>query len=231
VNVGDTERWVSAAGGMLLGLYGLSGRGLFNQLVLPAIGGMLAYRGLTGHCSCYASLGINTADKRGPATAIPAGEGVKVEERLTIHRPAAELFREWRQLQNLPRFMSHLKEVRVLDGKRSHWVAQGPMGMSVAWDAEIINERPGELLAWRSLPGADVDTAGSVHFEAAPGGLGTVVRVVLKYDPPAGKAGAAAARWLGDAPEQLLRDDLQRFKQHVEAGGHAALTGSTGARW
>jgi len=175
----------------------------------------VAYRGLPGHCHLYGALGVNTAEHHGPATSIPAGHGYKVEESVTVHRTAAELFAMWRRLDQLPRFMKNLKEVRTLDGNRSHWVAQGPLGAPAEWDAEIINERPNELIAWRSLPGSTVDTAGSVHFEPAAGG--TQVRVVLKYDPPGGKLGAAAAWVLGAAPEEQLRSDLRRFKQLAEA--------------
>src|SRR5260370_25086851 len=108
--------------------------------------------------------------------------------------------------------MRHLESVQV-QGNRSHWVAKGPLGTCVEWDAEIYNENPNEMIAWRSLEGADVDSTGSVHFTPAPGGRGTDVRVVLKYNPPAGKLGAAIAKLFGSEPDQQIRDDLRRFKQ------------------
>jgi uncharacterized membrane protein len=172
VNVGETERLLSALGGACMALYGISGRGAFNNLVLPIVGGMLVYRGLSGHCSLYSSLGVNTAEQPAPRTSVEAGEGVKVERSLTINKPAAELYRFWRKFDQLPRFMHHLEDVRELGGNRSHWIARAPLGMRVEWDAEIINERENELIAWRSLPGSDVDTAGSVHFSPAPGQRG-----------------------------------------------------------
>src|SRR5581483_8390332 len=153
-------------------------------------------------------------DRKGVA----AGHGYKIEGAVTVNKPAGDLYRFWRQLDNLPRFMDHLKEVRMLGNGRSHWVAEGPMGTSVEWDAEVVNERFGELIAWQSLPGSDVNTAGSVHFTPAPGNRGTEVRVELKYDPPAGKLGAWFASLFGEAPGQQVRADLQRFKEMMESG-------------
>ena len=144
-----------------------------------------------------------------------------------MNEPAGELFAMWRQLDRLPRFVEHLKEVRMLGDGRSHWVAEAPLGMSVEWDAEIANERDGELIAWRSLPGSDVITAGSVHFTPAPGNRGTEVRVALKYDPPAGKLGGWVASLCGEEPGQQVRVDLQRFKQLAESGQIPGLAGRT----
>jgi len=127
-----------------------------------------------------------------------------------------ELYRYWRDLSHLPRIMSHLESVEPMSDRRSHWVARGPLGSRVEWDAEIITERENELIGWRSLGDSDVDTAGSVHFNAAPDGHGTEVRVILKYDPPAGKLGVAVAGLLGHSPAQLIREDLHRFKQLME---------------
>ncbi len=222
-NVGDTERLLSIAGGALLAGYGLTCRGLTGVL-LPVLGGSLILRGLSGTCPGYAALGMSTncdADRKGVA----AGHGYKIEESVTVNKPAGDLFRFWRQLDNLPRFMDHLKEVRMLGGGKSHWVAEGPMGTSVEWDAEVVNERFGELIAWQSLPGSDVNTAGSVHFTPAPGNHGTEVRVELKYDPPAGKLGAWVASLFGEAPGQQVQADLQRFKEMMESGRVPSGTG------
>jgi len=214
-NVGDLERAVCLGVGGGLWAFGLNGRG--PGVLSMLVGGALLYRGLTGHCSGYQALGMSTA-KRGKQTAVPAGEGVKVVESVTVRGSPTAVYEEWRKLDSLPRFMSHLREVRDEGNYRSHWVARGPLGVSVEWDAETITDRPGEVISWRSLPGSDVDTAGSVHFRPAATGKDTVVTVELKYRPPAGKLGAAAARLLGDAPEQQVRDDLQRFKQLMEGG-------------
>lgn len=216
-NVSDAERLLSGVLGGALCAFGFTGRG---PGVLSALaGGSLLYRALTGHCMGFHMLGVSTAGPSGEAAAIPAGAGVKVEEEITINRPAGDLYREFRRFDQLPRFMGHLREVRDLGNGKSHWVARGPAGLSVEWDAQIVTEREGEVIAWKSLPGADVDTAGSVHFRPAPGGRGTVMTVTLKYLPPAGKLGAAVARWLGEAPEQQLRDDLRRFQTLMEGRG------------
>jgi uncharacterized membrane protein len=216
INVGEIERWASVAAGGGLALLGLSRRSLSGG-VLALFGGALVYRGITGHCDVYQKLGVNTASKHSPALGVRAQHGFKVERSLTINRSPDELFRYWRKLENLPHIMDHLISVRELGGNRSHWVAKGLLGSTVEWDAEIHNEREGELIAWRSLPGAQVDTAGSVHFEPADNGRGTNLRVSLKYDPPGGKVGATIANLLGDGVAQHLHEDLSHFKQAMEA--------------
>jgi uncharacterized membrane protein len=219
INVGESERLLSALGGLGLALYGLSRRSL-GGVTAAAVGGNLFYRGLTGHCGLYSRLGVNTATrKRGPASSVAAGRGCKIEQTIVVHRPIDEVFAFWRNLENLPRFMRHLQEVRNLGNKRSHWSARAPLGRRVEWDAEIITERRNELIGWRSLPGADVDNAGSVHFQPVPNGRGTEVRVVLKYDPPAGKVGSVIARIFGEEPHRQIAEDLQEFKRLLETGG------------
>jgi uncharacterized membrane protein len=216
INVGDVERTASAVGGGAIALYGLT-RGTLGGLFLAGVGGALVYRGLSGHCSLYCALGISTADERGRMTSIPAGRGCKVEKTLRINRPADDLYLFWRNFENLPNFMSHLESVQMIDGRRSRWVAKAPLGMSVEWEAEVHTARPNELISWRSLPGAEVDTAGSVHFLPVSGGQATELRVVMKYDPPAGKVGAVLARWLGESAEQEIENDLNEFKRLMES--------------
>jgi uncharacterized membrane protein len=230
INVGEVERWACALGGGTLVGLGLARR-TWGGLLLAALGGGLVYRGLTGHCPMYGSLGINTADRHGPATSIPAGEGIRVEKTITVNRSPQELYRWWRNLENLPRIMTHLQSVKNVGHKRSHWAARGPLGGVGEWDAEIITEREPEVIGWRSLAGSEVDTAGSVHFTRAPGGRGTEVRVVLKYDPPGGKAAAAVAWLFGAAPEQEIEEDLRRFKQMMETGETATAAGPSGSRF
>lgn len=223
VNVSDFERWLSLIGGSALGILGLSRRSL-SGLAISAVGGALVYRGISGHCSLYGAMGINTAH-HGPATSVPAGHGIKVDESVTINRPVADVFHFWRRFENLPRIMNHLESVISSGGNRFHWVARGPLGTRVEWDAEIFNERPNELIAWRSLKGSDVDTAGSVHFVSLPNGRGTEVRVVFKYDPIAGKAGAWAAQLFGREPSQQVREDLRRFKALMETSETPTTSG------
>jgi uncharacterized membrane protein len=231
VNVGEVERWASAVGGGGLALYGLT-RGTFGGVALALVGGALLYRGVTGHCDLYEVIGFSTAAGAGanPNVSVRAGRGLKVEQSMTINRTPEELFRFWRNFENLPRFMRHVEEVRASDPQRSHWIVKGPAGTSVEWDAEVYNEKENELIAWRSLADADVDHAGSVHFVPAPGGRGTEVRVVLKYDPPAGKVGAGIARLFGENPEQQIEEDLRRFKQVMEAGEAPTTEGQPSGR-
>jgi uncharacterized membrane protein len=150
---------------------------------------------------------------------VPYGKGIQVEQSITVDATPAALYSFWRKLENLPRIMSHVRSVTVRDDRRSHWIVRGPAGRDIEWDAEIINEVPGELIGWRSVGGAQVDHAGSVHFEPAAGGSGTVVRVVLRYDPPGGKIGAAFAKLFGEDPSQQIKEDLRRFKELIESGG------------
>jgi len=113
--------------------------------------------------------------------------------------------------------MDNLESVQVLDGRRSHWVVKGPGGVRMEWDAEIINEIPNELIAWRTT-GGSVDHAGSVHFEPGPGGRGTTVRVSLQYDPPGGSTGHAVATLLGTDAGTRVERDLQNLKRVLESG-------------
>jgi uncharacterized membrane protein len=229
-NVGKTERWVSGLAGSALTLLGLRQQ-TPGGLVMALAGGALLHRSITGHCYAYGALGIDTAERpQGLLASVRAGAGVKVEKSLSINRTPAELYRFWREFENLPRFMSHLESVERTGPRTSHWVAKGPLGIRVEWDAEIHHEQENRLIAWRSIGDPDVDTAGSVHFEPAGGDRGTRVRVVLKYDPPTGKVGAGIARLFGAAPEQQIQEELRRFKQLMESGEIATIEGQTSCR-
>src|SRR5690348_5742754 len=188
VNVADMERWASAISGAALtalAVKQLKERSPSTGVALAAAGTALIYRGATGHCPMYAAAGFNTATEQDDTRAALSGtRGINLEQIVTINRPAPELFRFWRNFEQLPTFMDHLVAVRQLDQRRSHWVAKAPAGRQVEWDAEIINEIPNELIGWRTLDGADVISAGSVRFVPARGGRGTRVRVRLQYEPP-----------------------------------------------
>ena len=153
----------------------------------------------------------------------------RAEKSIRIAAPVDTVYGFWRNFENLPRFMSHLKSVAVLDAKRSHWVAKGPAGIDAEWDADIINEIPNELIGWRSVDGSRVDNSGSVHFEATPN-RGTEVKVMLRYDPPGGLAGAALAKVFGEDPARQVREDLRRLKQLVETGETATTEGQPSGR-
>lgn len=153
------------------------------------------------------------------------GGVLRVSQSIAIDRPVEELYRFWRNLENLPQFMHHVESIKVIDGTRSHWKVKGPAGTHVEWDAEIVNERPNELIAWQSVAGADVDHSGAVRFEPAHNRRSTVLHVDLRYDPPAGAGGAAIAKLFGKAPDQQIRQELRRFKQLLETGEIATVAG------
>jgi uncharacterized membrane protein len=155
---------------------------------------------------------------------------ISITVRLAINRSPEELYRYWRDLSNLPRFMKHLHEVKITGERRSHWTAKGPAGSTVEWDAEIIDDRPNESIAWRSLEGADVDHAGSVRFEPAPRDHGAFVTVEMQYRPPMGTLGAAVAAWFGEDPDQTVKMDLRRFKQVMETGEVITTEGQPAGR-
>jgi uncharacterized membrane protein len=156
------------------------------------------------------------------------GGSMELTATTTIRQPAAEVYAFWRNLENLPTFMAHLEEVRGTGDRTSHWSAGAPFGTDVEWDAEIIDEAPGEKIAWRSTGNADVPNAGAVRFVPAPDGVSTEVYVVLTYDIPGGTLGKAVARYFGEEPHQQLDDDLRRLKQVLETG---EVVRSDGAPW
>jgi uncharacterized membrane protein len=211
VNVGPIERALSAAGGLAMLAFALARRSKASW-PLALSGGYLLYRGISGHCVSYDLLGINRVAGDGQDS------GILVEQAVTINQPRHKVYRFWRNLENLPRFMEHLESVRFTADRRSHWVSRGPLGTRVSWDAEIVEDRPDEHIAWASIPGSDLENSGWVHFADAPGGRGTEVTVSLTYNPPAGSTGAAVARLLGSDASTAVREDLRHFKQIMEAG-------------
>lgn len=159
-----------------------------------------------------------------------AGRARMITQTITIDRTPAELYAFWRQFENLPRVMRYLESVRSIGDNRSHWVARGPGGTEIEWDAEISDDRPNELIGWRSLPGSDVENSGRVRFQPAPGGRGTIVRVEMQYVPPGGGVGAMIAKLFGRAPEQEIQIDLYRLKQIMETGQVTTTDGQPAGR-
>jgi uncharacterized membrane protein len=227
-NVGRNERIASIIGGGSLLAYGLT-RKSWEGWVLAALGSGLVYRGATGHCDVYQAFGVHTASRRGRNVSIPYELGIRVDSSVTINRGRAELYRFWRNLENLPKFMRFLSSVQEIDNRHSHWVAKGPAGVQLQWDAEIINDIENELIGWRSLPEADVANAGSVQFKDAPDG-GTLVKVELQYEPPAGTVGAFVAKMVGSDPERLVAEDLRQFKTLMETGEIPTTKGEPGRK-
>lgn len=158
---------------------------------------------------------------RQPKTPANAGADkgiIHTKRSITVGRPVNEVYAFWRDFENLPRFMRHLESVTVTSERRSHWKAKAPAGKSVEWDADLTEDRPNELISWRSIPGSDVYNAGTVRFVEAPGGRGTEVRVDIEYDPPLGKLGSKVAMLWREEPGQQIQDDLRHFKQVMEIG-------------
>jgi uncharacterized membrane protein len=156
------------------------------------------------------------------------GESMELTATTTIRKSASEVYAFWRKLENLPTFMAHLDQVHATGARTSHWSAAAPFGKNVEWDAEVIDEEPGEKIAWRSTGNADVPNAGTVRFLPAPDGVSTEVYVVLVYDIPGGTLGKAVAKYFGEEPHQQLDDDLRRLKQVLETG---EVVRSDGAPW
>ncbi len=224
-NLGRNERVISMAGGGLLAAYAFKHRGAAGVAIALA-GGALMLRGATGYCRVYDAMGVApTAERgrrwlvqqRGPSAVLDGRRAERVVHTVTINRPRADLYAYWRDMENLPRIMRNLESVKVVNRKRSRWMARGPAGRKVEWDALINNEVLNEVIGWKSVPGADVPNAGSVRFTDSPDGLGTVLQVTIEYAPPGGAMGSAVARLFGDDPARQVAEDLETFKQNLEA--------------
>ena len=228
-NVARPERIGSVMLGAALMTMGLRRRDA-GGVIAAALGGVFLLRGTTGHCPVYRAMGVSTGsadavlvrprrDVAGRGATVNARKAVKIERNVTIVADRTSLYDFWRDFANLPRFMYHLVSVRVSSPTRSHWIARAPAGTTVEWDAEIINDVPGRLIAWKSLPGADVPNAGSVHFTDAPNGRGTVVKVEMDVEPPVGTFGLLIATMFGDDPDRDVREALSNLKRVMEGGG------------
>ncbi|HET7224861.1 MAG TPA: SRPBCC family protein [Candidatus Eisenbacteria bacterium] len=222
VNVGDAERWASLLGGGVLAVYGLSRLAERDRAgaLFAVMGGMLAWRGMSGHSHLYEGLHVSRFAGHGSDANAVSGQAIRIERSVVVERPARELWRMWRNLENLPRFMEHLESVLPLGGNRFHWTVRAPIG-TVSWDARIIGEREGDYLAWASEHGSQVPNAGSVRFMRRGGA--TEVRVSIAYQPPAGPLGAGVAKLFGDGADRRVSEDLERFKQVAESGDGASL--------
>ena len=237
VNVSRMERMLSVVAGGALAAYGLQRRQAQGGAAALA-GAALLYRGSTGHCDVYSALGVDSAHPRGRAAkadrdsntrqALGGSRGIHVEQAITINRPVGEVYRFWRNFEQLPQFMQHLESVAMREQGLSHWVAKAPAGYTVSWDARIINEVENKVIGWQSVDGSTVATAGSVHFDETP--HGTRVRVHLQYSPPGGKLGAAIATLFGEEPTQQVREDMRRLKALLETGEIPRIDGQPSGR-
>jgi uncharacterized membrane protein len=221
-NLSDTERLGSLIVGGALVLTGLSQRSLLRNL-LTVSGGSLMYHGVMGDKSLQNKLMETTAGL--------AANSIRVEKTVTIqNKSPEELYTYWRNFENLPTFMNNLQSVRLVNETRSHWAAKSPMGNSIEWDAEMLIDRPNELITWASVPGADVENSGSVRFTPAYPGRGTEVKLVLEYSPPGGKITDAVAKVFNQSPEQQIVEDLRHFKMLMETGEIATTEGQSAGR-
>lgn len=216
-NVGETERWISLLGGGALILYGLKRRS-WPGLALALLGGGMAYRGATGHCPVYQSLDINTFEEK--KEAFQREDSIRIEKSILIpQKTVDELYRFWRQVENLPRIMTHLESVREKSDNRSHWIAKAAIGTELDWEAEIADARENEQITWRAAEEGDADNIISVRFEKAPGEGGTWVRLLMEYHPRRSLLGAAFAKLFGEEPGKVLEETLARFKEVIETPG------------
>ena len=226
--VAPRQRAFFLASGAPLLLLGVSRRGIAGTAA-AIIGSGLMYQGMTGKLQQLA--GGEGGRTKSKAASVEHGQGMKVMASTTIDRPREEIYRFWRNFENLPHFMDDVVSVEVKDDKRSHWKVKGPTGQTVEWDAEIINEIENELIAWKSTGSADdVSNAGSVHFKTASGNRGTWVQTEINYQPPGGKLAALASRLLPKDPERMARKNLQRLKQFMELGEIVTIEGQPSAR-
>ncbi|MBW4889079.1 DUF2892 domain-containing protein [Mucilaginibacter sp. HMF5004] len=209
INLAWQERFASVAIGTKLtfsGAYKLF-RHPFTSAIKIFAGGYLIQRGITGHCDAYAKLGKLSTEP----------VNVNIRYNFTVNRPRQEVYDFWRQLENLPLFMTHLDNIQSITDTRSHWEAKVPGGLgNITWEAEIVNDVNGYVIGWQSVPGSTIDNAGKVEFEDAADGQYTIVKVVISYLPPAGGVGMGVAKLLNPIFEKLVRKDVLRFKDYME---------------
>lgn len=215
-NISDNERMVSLVAGGALALYGITRRS-WAGTVVAAAGAALVYRGATGHSYVYERIGIDRSDS-------PA----EVMQAVTVLRNPDEVYAFWRRLENLPQFMRHLESVQQTTPTRSHWVARATSkGVKVDWDSEIVEDRPNELIRWRAVPDGGLRHSGEVRFKPAPGGRGTEVHVHMEYRPP---VGVALTAMLYPFSRQMLKEEIRRLKQVLEAGEVPTTEGQPSGR-
>ena len=208
-NVGSNERMLMLLAGAAL--LGYAWKSSSKGLGAASVG--LLLRGATGYCPAYNAIGVDHSNTK---AALSGSRGVHIRESITIDAPAEEIYRFWRQLDQLPEEMPHLAKVEQLDTKRSRWTAKAFDQLPITWEAEIINEQPFETIAWQTLPGQSIQTAGSVTFKPVPGNGATEVHVHLQYAAPGGKAANWLASLAGQDPAKYTREALRALKRRLE---------------
>ena len=226
VNVGPVQRGASLVGGAALLVLGLKRRTLGGGL-LGLAGADLVYRGATGYCHLLSALGIETAQEES-GSRVPS-DAVEIQRSITIQRPRQEVYDRWRDPQNQPLVWSHFAEISNADEHGARWRVEAPLRRALEWETRIIEERAGELIRWRSTRGR-LPNEGTVEFRDAPGDFGTEMTLRVRFDPPGGPLGDAAARLLDDPPKLVLAKALRRFKSLVETGEIASTDRNPSAR-
>jgi uncharacterized membrane protein len=164
----------------------------------------------------------HTADNNAPVSAArhPTTDGstVLIGRTVTINRPRGDVYAYWRDFRNLPNFMENVEAIRVIDDRLSHWKVAAPAGRTVEWDAIIVEDEPGHVIAWKSSQDADIQNSGRIEFRDSPVGRGTEVTATIVYEPPAGTAGKLVAKLFQKEPTIQARRELRRFKQLMETG-------------
>lgn len=214
------ERQIMFLGGSLFLLYAARQRSWLGMASAALVMGML-YRGVTGR----PLLG----DGANGGTAV-SNHNIQVKQTLTVNTTPEEAYAFWRNLENLPHFMEHLESVQMMGDGRSHWVVNAPAGVTLEWDAEIVEDQPNKLIRWQTLPSATVQHAGRVEFAPAPAGRGTEVTAAFRYDPPGGVVGEAFAHLSNAITSQQIREELRRFKAVLETGERPTIEGQPSGR-
>ncbi|HEY4323396.1 MAG TPA: SRPBCC family protein [Mucilaginibacter sp.] len=213
ININWPERYLSVVAGVEIGLSGLKHifRSPFSSLLKIGASGYLLNRGITGHCEIYSQMGKTTTEP----------VNVNIRSSIMVNRPRMAVYNFWRKLDNLPLFMNHLEYVEMIDNHRSRWALKIPTGLTtVNWDAEIVQDIPGQLIGWSSLPDSMIDNAGKIRFRDAEDGYGTLVDITISYQPPAGGFGASLAHVLSPVFKNIVDNDVRNFKQYMDIDSH-----------
>ncbi|KOS08294.1 hypothetical protein AM493_09485 [Flavobacterium akiainvivens] len=209
VNVSKTERIVMIAAGAYL-LYRVLKKNDKRKVAEGIAAGTMLFRGVSGYCPAY-----DAVDRSG----LLKGSNISITTSLSIDKPVAEVYAAWRNLESLPKFLSHIESVTETDANKSEWKAKIPAGLgaTMSWTAEILMDEPNKLLSWHSLPGAAIDNAGKVRFTRT-GADSTDIEVTLSYHAPLGKPGQVAGKLLTPVFEKMLKKDIAAFKEYIETG-------------
>jgi uncharacterized membrane protein len=181
-------------------------------------GGALVAWGIANDRRLRRFIGMAPYETRSGVASVHHKHAIRIEKSIIVAGSLDNIYRIWRNPENLPQFIRHIKSVREIPGNRSHWIVKMAIGREFQWESEIYNEIPNKFFAWRSMLNADVNHAGSVHFRKVKDSARTEIRVILSYEPPGGALGSWLARISGIDPAKLLEMDLQRFKTSFESG-------------